>query len=55
MYDFEDINRILAELAEDGTLEPMVEPCDESDSHPLDWADAVNLFDEVCAILYPEA
>lgn len=55
LNDFEDVNRILAEMAEDGTLEPMAEPCDWSDVHPLDWADSVGLFDEVASLLYPEA
>lgn len=53
MYDFEDINRILEELAEQGIVEPMVEPIDEEDCHPLDWASVVDvdIFDEI----YPEA
>ena len=55
LNDFDDVNRILAELADEGIIEPMAEPCDGSDVHPLDWADAVGLFDEVSAILYPEA
>lgn len=55
MYSFEDINTILAQLADEGTIEPMVEPCDEDNVHPLDWADAVGLFDEVSSLLYPEA
>ena len=38
LNDFEDVNRILAELAEQGTLEPMVEPIDEPTCHPMDWA-----------------
>lgn len=55
LNDFEDVNRILAELAEDGTIEPMAEPCDEADVHPLDWAEAVGLFEEVAEYIYPEA
>ena len=53
MYDFEDVNRILDELAEQGIVEPVVEPIDENDCHPLDWASVVgvDIFDEV----YPEA
>lgn len=54
LNDFDDVNRILAELAEDGIIEPMVEPCDESDVHPLDWAEAVGLFEEVAEYIYPE-
>ena len=53
MYDFEDINQILAEMADAGIVEPTIEPIDENDCHPLDWASVVgvDIFDEV----YPEA
>ena len=53
MYAFEDINAILSVLAEQGIVEPVVEPIDENDCHPLDWASVVgvDIFDEV----YPEA
>lgn len=54
LNDFDVVNRILAELAEDGTIEPMAEPCDDNDVHPLDWAESVGLFDEIASILYPE-
>jgi hypothetical protein len=47
---FDDVNRILAELAEMGTIEPMVEPIDENDCHPMDYADVTGLWDE----MYPE-
>ena len=49
MYDFEDVNRILAEMADQN----IVEPIDEKDCHPLDWAEVVgvDIFDEV----YPDA
>jgi hypothetical protein len=50
LNDFENVNRILAELAEQGTLEPMVEPIDEDDCHPMDYADVTGLWDE----MYPE-
>ena len=50
MYDFEEVNAILNQLADEGTLEPMVEPIDENDCHPLDWADVTGMFDE----MYPE-
>lgn len=55
LHDFEEVNSILAELAADGTLEPMAEPCDETDVHPLDWADATGLWDDVVEMLYPGA
>jgi len=29
LNNFDDVNRILAELAEQGTLEPLVEPIDD--------------------------
>lgn len=53
MYDFEDVNAVLEEAAEQGILEPMIEPIDENDCHPLDWASVVgvDIFDEV----YPYA
>lgn len=53
MYDFEEINAILNEMADTGIVEPVVEPIDENDCHPLDWADVVgvDVFDEV----YPDA
>jgi hypothetical protein len=53
MYDFEDVNLILAEMADTGIIEPMIEPIDENDCHPLDWASVVgvDIFDEV----YPYA
>ena len=50
LNSFDDVNRILAELAEMGTIEPMVEPIDENDCHPMDYADVTGLFDE----MYPE-
>lgn len=46
LNDFEDINRILAEMSDEG----MIEPIDENDCHPLDFADVTGLFDE----MYPE-
>lgn len=53
MYDFEDINRILAEMADVDIIEPTIEPIDENDCHPLDWASVVgvDIFDEI----YPDA
>lgn len=55
MYDFEDVNMILNEMAEAGIVEPMVEPIDENDCHPLDWAEVVGVVDEVFGEIYPEA
>jgi len=50
MYDFDEINAILAEMADAEIVEPMVEPIDENDTHPYDYADVTGLFDE----MYPE-
>jgi len=47
---FDDVNAILADLAEQGTLEPMVEPIDEPTCDPMDWAEVTGLADE----MYPE-
>lgn len=52
MYDFEEVNRILADLAEEGILEPMVEPIDEPTCHPLDWASVTGLFEEIFEEVY---
>lgn len=54
MYDFDDVNRILAELSEQGTLEPMAEPIDEPTCHPMDWAEVTGLADELADEIYPE-
>lgn len=48
--DIDAINAILAELAAQEILEPMAEPIDEEDCHPMDYADVTGLFDE----MYPE-
>lgn len=53
LADIENVNNILNALADEGILEPMVEPCDENDAHPLDWAYAVGLFEEVADMVYP--
>lgn len=50
MYDFEEVNRILSELAIIGAVEPMVEPTDEPDCSPFDYAEVTGLWDE----MYPE-
>lgn len=51
MYDFEDVNAILAEMRDDG----MVEPIDEDSCHPLEWAEVTGLVDEIFDEMYPEA
>ena len=46
MYNFEDVNRILAELNDTNVIEPI----DEPDCHPMDYADVTGLWEE----MYPE-
>ena len=51
MFDFDDVNLILSEMAEQG----MVEPIDEEYCHPLDWAEVTGVLDEVFEDIYPYA
>ena len=46
--DTDTINAILAQLAEEGTIEPMVEPIDDPNIQTdfWDWADVVGIVDE---------
>jgi len=48
LNDFEDVNRILAELADQEVLEPLVEPIDDPNAEInfWDWADVVGIVDE---------
>jgi len=46
LHDFDEINAILAGMRDDG----MIEPIDEIDVHPLEFADVTGTFDE----MYPE-
>ena len=48
LNDFEDVNRILSELAEADILEPMVEPIDDPNEEVnfWDWAEVVGIVDE---------
>jgi hypothetical protein len=46
MYDFEAINAILDQMTQYG----VVEPIDENDTDPMDYAEVTGLFDE----MYPE-
>ena len=52
MLDFDNVNRILAEMADAGIVEPMVEPIDELDCHPLDWAEVVGCADDIFEEIY---
>jgi hypothetical protein len=49
LNDFDDVNRILAELSEQGTLEPMVEPIDDPnlEVNYWDWADVIGVVDDL--------
>jgi hypothetical protein len=52
MYDLDTINSILADMADAGIVEPMVEPIDELDCHPLDWAEVVGCADDIFEEIY---
>lgn len=49
LNDFDDVNRILAELSEQGTLEPMVEPIDDPnlEVNYWDWAEVIGVVDDL--------
>jgi hypothetical protein len=49
LNDFDSVNRILAELAEQGTLEPMVEPIDDPnlEVNYWDWAEVIGVVDDL--------
>jgi hypothetical protein len=49
LNDFEDVNRILEELADAGIVEPMVEPIDDPSVQTdfYDWAEVVGISDEI--------
>ena len=53
--DTDTINAILADLADREIVEPMAEPIDASDCHPMDWAEVVGIADEIFDEMYPEA
>jgi hypothetical protein len=46
-----DINALLDECVMAGVIEPI----DEKDCHPLDWAEVVGIADEIFDEIYPEA
>jgi hypothetical protein len=52
MYDLDTINSILTDMADAGIVEPMVEPIDELDCHPLDWAEVVGCADDIFEEIY---
>ena len=55
LNDFDAINDILNAMADEGILEPMVEPIDEDNVHPLDWAEVTGLIEEIVSTVYPDA
>lgn len=44
-FDFEDVNRILDEMVDDGMVEPIDDPSIQTDFY--DWADIVGILDQV--------
>ena len=46
----DNLNAILAEMRDNGTVEPIDEPT----CHPLDWAEVVGIADEVFDEIYPQ-
>lgn len=48
MYHFDDVNDVLNAMADEGILEPMVEPIDDPsvEVNFWDWADIVDIVDE---------
>ena len=49
LNSFDDVNRILAELADQGTIEPMVEPIDDPnlEINYWDWAEVIGIVDDL--------
>lgn len=45
MFDFEDVNRILCEMRDEGIIEPIDDPNIQTDFY--DWADVVGISDEI--------
>ena len=52
MYDFEKINLILDQMAQEGAIEPMVEPIDDPSVEVdfWDWADVVGCVDDFAPV-----
>lgn len=49
MLNYDEINLILNEMAEEGILEPMVEPIDDPSVQTdfYDWADVIGITNEI--------
>lgn len=52
--NFDDINNILNQMAEDGIVEQLAEPIDEPNCHPLDAAFVMGIENEIFDLMYPE-
>jgi hypothetical protein len=52
LEDTDTINALLDQLAQDGTVEPMIEPIDDPNAETdfWDWADVVGIVDEFAPI-----
>lgn len=50
LEDTDAVNAMLHQLADEGTLEQMVEPIDENDCCPFDYAEVTGLWEE----MYPD-
>ena len=55
LNDFEIVNDILNQMADEDMLEPMVEPIDCADCHPMDWAEVAGIADDIFDEMYPNA
>ena len=49
LNDFDSVNSVLNDLAEQGILEPMIEPIDDPNLEVdyWDWADVIGIVDEM--------
>lgn len=45
LHDFDDVNRILAEMRDEGLVEPIDDSSLQTDFY--DWADVVGVLDEI--------
>lgn len=50
LNDFDDVNRILAEMVDDGMIEPIDDP--NAEINFWDWADVVGVVDEFVPVEY---
>lgn len=49
LNDFDEVNGVLADLAEQGIIEPMIEPIDDPslEINYWDWADVIGVVDDL--------